>query len=171
MNEYMYYRSDGNKDNPIRTKFKVPIGFLTVKRVQQMLSKKNTYSLDIAKRALKTNQVTGDDRTGKISSWDNNALSTIEADYALKEFLGCRADSADAKLELYKRISIDGYVYQKDLPNKISEKQTINTIYSYFIGAGIDTDLLDQPQTKELNFEDYKDVIGKLVDNETKKIK
>ena len=27
MNEYMYFRNDGNKDNPIRTKFKVPIGY------------------------------------------------------------------------------------------------------------------------------------------------
>ena len=57
-----------------------------------MLSKKNTYSLDIGKRALKTNQVTGEDRTGKISSWDNQALSTIQADFALQEFLGPRAE-------------------------------------------------------------------------------
>ena len=26
MNEYVYYRHDGNKDNPIRTRFKVPVG-------------------------------------------------------------------------------------------------------------------------------------------------
>ena len=136
-----------------------------------MLSKKNTYSLDIGKRALKTNQVTGEDRTGKISSWDNQALSTIEADFALQEFLGPRADSSDAKMELYKRISLDGYAYQKDLPNNISEKQTINTIYAYFIGSGIDTDLLEQPTNKELDFDDYKDVIGKLVSEKNKEYK
>ena len=80
-------------------------------------------------------------------------------------------DSSDAKLEMYKRISVDGYVYQKDLPNNIKEKQTINTIYAYFIGSGIDTDLLEQPTQKEIDFDEYKDVIGKLVSEKNKEYK
>lgn len=52
--EYLYYRHDGNQDNPLRTRYKVPIIYVQIKRVQQMLSKKNTFSLNINKRNLKT---------------------------------------------------------------------------------------------------------------------
>lgn len=62
MDEYVYYRHDGNKNNPIRTRYKVPVGYIHIKRLQQMLQKKNTYSMSIDKRSLKTNQVTGDDK-------------------------------------------------------------------------------------------------------------
>ncbi|ALN97827.1 hypothetical protein Bp8pS_148 [Bacillus phage vB_BpuM-BpSp] len=54
MNEYLYLKHDGHKDDPIRTAYKVPIGYITVRRVQQILSKKNTYSLDISQRNMKT---------------------------------------------------------------------------------------------------------------------
>jgi len=59
--------------------------------IQQILTKKNTYSLDINKRALKTNQITGSNKISRVSDADNNALSIIGADFALKEFLGPRA--------------------------------------------------------------------------------
>ena len=62
LDEYVYYRHDGNKSNPIRTRYKVPVGYIHIKRLQQMLQKKNTYSMSIDKRSLKTNQVTGDDK-------------------------------------------------------------------------------------------------------------
>ena len=56
-----------------------------------MLQKKNTFSTSIDKRSLKTNQVTGDDKVARISDVESYALSTIEADAALREFLGPRA--------------------------------------------------------------------------------
>lgn len=52
--EYLYYRHDNHKDNPIRTRYKVPILYINLRRLQQMLSKKNTYTLDISKRNMKT---------------------------------------------------------------------------------------------------------------------
>lgn len=52
--EYLYYRHDGHEENPIRTRYKVPILYINLRRLQQMLSKKNTYSLDINKRNMKT---------------------------------------------------------------------------------------------------------------------
>ena len=116
-----------------------------------MLSKKNTYSLDISKRSLKTNQVSGDSKIARISDAENFSLSTIGADSALKEFLGPRADANDSKMELYKQISMYGYCYQKDLPNDLRKKQTLNTINSYLIGAGIESDLLED--TNPINIE------------------
>jgi hypothetical protein len=33
-NEYVYYRHDGHKDNPIRTRYRVPVGYVTIKRMR-----------------------------------------------------------------------------------------------------------------------------------------
>jgi hypothetical protein len=95
--------------------------------LQQILSKKNTYSLDISKRTLKTNQVTDDNKIARLTDAENYSLSAIGANYALKELLGPRADSSDGKIDLYKQISMYGYAYQKDLSNDLSEKRTLNT--------------------------------------------
>lgn len=56
LDEYVYYRHDGDKDNPVRTSYRVPVGYLILKRMQQTLSKKNTYSLSISSRNMKTGQ-------------------------------------------------------------------------------------------------------------------
>lgn len=79
----------------------------------------------------------------RISDAENYCLTAMGADYALKEFFGPRADSQDSKTELYKQISMFGYAYMKDLPNDLSKKQTLNTVNTFFIGAGIETDLLE----------------------------
>ena len=65
--EYVYFRHDGYKDNPIRTREKVPTGYITIRRLQQILSKKNTYSLNIDSRNMKTGQVSGEDKIARIS--------------------------------------------------------------------------------------------------------
>jgi len=52
--EYIYYRQDGHEKDPIRSRYKVPVLYINLRRLQQMLSKKNTYSLDINKRNMKT---------------------------------------------------------------------------------------------------------------------
>jgi len=149
LNEYVYFSHDGQKDDPLRTMYEVPIGYIHLRRLQQILSKKNTYSLDINKRNLKTNLVTGDDKIARVTDAENYALSVIEADYALQEFFGARADSSLKKTEMYKQISMYGYTYLKDIPKDISENQVLNTIYALLIGAGIDSDLLDQPIDEE----------------------
>ena len=157
LDEYVYYRHDGHEKDPIRTRYKVPVGYLIIKRVQQFLSKKNTYSLDISQRSMKTNQVTGKSKISRISDGDNNALSAIGADFALKEFMGPRADSSDAKIDMYRDISLYGYVYQKDLSNNLNEKQTLNTVNVYLTGAGFETDLLE-PLPKSVTDDMYKEI-------------
>ena len=90
--EYVYFRHDGNKDDPIRTRYKVPVLEVSMRRLQQVLSKKNTYTLDIDKRNMKTGQVTSDNRIARISDAENYCLLTYKDDSkALKEFLGPRA--------------------------------------------------------------------------------
>ena len=140
--EYVWYRHNGHQSNPIRTRYKVPVLYVNLRRLQQILSKKNTWSLDINKRNLKTGQLSGDNRIARISDAENYCLLTYKTDnYALKEFLSARSDSLDAKNEMYKEISRQGYCYMKDLPNDIKKKQSINTVSILLVGAGLDNDL------------------------------
>lgn len=78
----------------------------------------------------------------RISDMENYCLLSYKNDsVALKEFLGPRADSMDAKQEMYKEISKQGYCYMKDLPNDVSKKQALNTVNVLLLGAMIDNDL------------------------------
>lgn len=65
--EYVYYKHDGFKDDPIRSREQCSVGYVNVRRLQQILSKKNTYSLDIDNRDSRTGQVTGADKIARIS--------------------------------------------------------------------------------------------------------
>lgn len=74
---------------------------------------------------------------------ENYCLLSYKNDsIALKEFLGPRADSMDSKQTMYKDISKQGYFYMKDLPNDISKKQSLNTVNTLLLGAGIDNDMM-----------------------------
>ena len=146
LDEYVYYRHDGDKDNPLRTAYRVPTGYLILKRMQQTLSKKNTYSLSISSRNMKTGTVTGHDKIARLSDIESYSLAAIGADNALKEFLGSRADNMESKTELYKQIGMYGYAYLKDLPENIEKSQAINTVAVYLMGAGLDNDLLNKEE-------------------------
>ena len=108
-----------------------------------MLQKKNAYSLSNTSRSLKTNQVSGEDRIARISNMESSALKAIGSDSILKELMGPRSDSSDAKNEMFKQISMYGYVRQRDLPDDLDKKQTLLTTYSFLLGAGIDSDLME----------------------------
>lgn len=143
LEEYVYLPFESeNKDNPIRTVQKVPVGYLHIKRLQQILSKKNSGSVNISQRSMKTGQVTGDDKNAQLSDVENYALNVLGADYALQEFLGPRADDMVMKDKMVKDIHKQGYATLKDLPSDIKNKQAVNTLDVYFTSAGIMTDLI-----------------------------
>lgn len=153
LDEYIYYRQDGNKDNPIRSPYKVPVGWMPLRRLQQMLFKKNSYNLNIDGRNPKTNQLNSTSKVARITDAENFCLSTYKADYALQEFFGPRADDSVEKLEMYKEISQQGYTQLQNYTNDVKNKQTLNTVDVFFMGAGIMTDLvtndLELIRTKE----------------------
>ena len=56
---------------------KVPCGYCTIKRVQQILSKKNHYATDIDDRSLKTGDVKSESKVAAISEPETYALAAI----------------------------------------------------------------------------------------------
>lgn len=155
MNEFVYYRHDGNKDNPLRTRYKVPVGYLAVKRLQQLLSKKNAYSLSATSRSLKYGQLSGSDKVASVSNMESSALKAIGAQDILRELMGPRSDSMQAKQELNKNISMYGYSRLEDLPDDLTDKTTLNTTFYYLMGAGIESNLLEdnRPEYDDLEEE------------------
>ena len=152
--EYVYMRHEGNKNNPLRSRYKQTVGYIHIRRLQQLLSKKNTYSLSIKQRNLKNNQVTGHDAVARISDLEVSALKAINADATLRELMGPRADSSDMKAQLYNQISTYGYAELNAMDSRLENKRTLNTVAQYLIGAGLDNDLRT----------DYKMLINQLED-------
>lgn len=129
-------------ENPIVTKYEVPVGYVHIKRVQQILSKKNTTSTDISSRSALTGQVVGKDKNARDSDAENFALVTIDAENTLREFLGPRADDLVMKNEMYSEISRKGFVSLEELTSDVNNKITLNAIDVHLIGMGIKSDLV-----------------------------
>jgi len=126
----------------VKTKDAVPVGWLLIKRHQQIVSKKNSLANGIRQRNQRTGQVTGDSKAARESDMENYALQTVGANHALKELMGARADDMHSKKQMYGKISTEGFVQGGELKPDPQGKVTLNTINVLFLGAGIRTDLV-----------------------------
>lgn len=140
LEEYIYYRHT-NPDG-IRSKIPVPVGYVHIKRVQQLLSKKNRYAFDNEEVSLKDGQVKSDSKVASLSEPETLSLAAINANKAIEEFLGPRSDNQEKKNEMYKNIARDGFVALEDLEENIETSTTLNTINTYLLGSGIVSDLV-----------------------------
>lgn len=135
-----YFSRD--KSKPMVTPYKVPVGYIMEKRVQQTAVKKNSTSIHINMRDAKTNQVINGDKNAYQSIDENYCIMVYGAKAAAKEFMSFRADDPVAKEEAYRSIRQNGYVSMADLPDKVENKSTLNMLDIYIIGMGLKTDLV-----------------------------
>ena len=135
-----YASSDPN--NPVITKHECMVGYLNIKRLQQINFKKLGLSTDVSERNMITGQVTGHDKNSRNSDAETTALLTVAANASLKEFMSARADDMVMKKEMNQKILRDGYVSMADLTDKLVNKTTLNSASVFFLGAGIMNDLI-----------------------------
>ena len=135
-----YASQDPN--NPIITKHECLVGYLNIKRLQQLNFKKIGISTDISDRNMITGQVSGHDKNSRNSDQETIALLTVGANTSLKELMSMRADDKVMKDEMNKKIARDGYVAMSELTDKLSNKTTLNSAAVFFMGAGLMTDLV-----------------------------
>lgn len=128
----------------VTSKEKVPVGYIHMKPVQQMVHKKNATSINIDMRDSRTGQVVGDSRVVQFSAPENYGLMALDAKKILKEFLSFRADDMVMKQEAYSNIRRDGYVSMDDLDDNVENKTALNTFDVYLIGMGIKSDLVNE---------------------------
>lgn len=135
------YASD-DPNNPIITKHECLVGYLNLKRMQQINFKKLGLSTDTGERNMLTGQVTGHDKNSRNSDAETTSLLTIGAHESLKEFMSARADDMVMKREMNQKIMKDGYVSLQDLTDEPQNKTALNTTAAFFIGSGLATDLI-----------------------------
>lgn len=131
-----------DKNNPVTTPERVPVGYIHMKRPQQMLRKKNSTSIHIDKRDAITGQVTSEDKNARVSIDEVFCLMTYGAKEAAHEFLSARADDLVMKEEMYSKIRKDGFVSMRDLDDKLENKTSLNTLEMYLTCMGLKSDLI-----------------------------
>lgn len=162
-----YLNANTGTNKKITTPTPIPVGYLHIKRLQQIVRKKNKLTTSIERRDQRTGQVIDEDKGGRMSDYDMYALSTISAYPVMKELYGPRADSMEAKEVMYKAIK-DGTRLPRlsDLPNKMTDKTALNTMNAYILGASLMSNTISDdymlPITKQ-------DLASKRLNHETSK--
>lgn len=147
--QYVYYNHDGS-DN-VRSRYRVPVGYATVRRLQHTRKHKNTYSYDINGRNPYTGALS--ESIGSLSGPEASALEAIGAEAILKEFMGARGDSMDSKNTMYNEINENGYLRLTDMPdNDLSKKSSLSSAAFDLISAGINNDLLGKTDEDKVDF-------------------
>ena len=142
LEDYIYYRQDDPRG--IRSKMKIPVGYVHIKRMQQILSKKNHYAYEASNRSLKTGDVKGeDDKVASISEPEVYALAAIGGYRALEELLGPRGDNQEKKRQMYRQIAKGGYCTLDSMESTRFSSTTLNTINTYLLASGIRSDLIN----------------------------
>lgn len=153
LHQYVYFRHDGAKNDPVRTAQRVPVGYIHIRRLQQILSKKTSYSTEASKRNQLTGQLSGDDAVGRVADEEAYALKTVGAEAVLNELLGPRADNRDKRLQMYQAIERYGYVQYGELKGDLKNQPTINYLDTLLLAAGLKSDLIDKTELLRVSAE------------------
>lgn len=136
-----------DKDNPILSINKVPVGYVHIKRMEQMRGKKNKGSTDVTVRSALTGQVTARDKNGRQNDVENYNDIVSGGEPIVKEFMSMRSDDLVMQSEALASIAEKGYVDINDLTDKVENKTTLNVVDIYFMGMGLKTDLVTKDLT------------------------
>ena len=131
-----------DKSNVVISKEKCLVGYINVKRTQQLLHKKNGLSVSNEKVSPATGQVVGDDKNARDSDIEAAMLVALGAEAILQELHGPRADDYTMKRQMMEDIATKGYVMLEDLESDRTNKITLNTVNTYLLSMGLKTDLV-----------------------------
>ena len=136
---YVYINAKGE---PIESEECMVI-YIHLKRMKQMLTKKNHTSINIEKRDMKTGLLTSDDKGGKETDREFKSLATMGLDYTMDEFARAKADSMEAMDQMSAAILAKGYVEDADITVASDDSLGKNLMNVYLMGAHIHSNLVD----------------------------
>ena len=143
--EYVYRPyQDGNTEDPPGTVNKIMVLDVPVKRLKQMDDVKNHVSTASSRKDPRTGQVTGEDKTARVTDVEAFSLLAQGQYHAAQELYGPMSDDTEAHYAMLRAIQRDGEVELRDLPNDPLNKVTINTINALMIGSGLQSNLITQ---------------------------
>lgn len=117
--------------------------YIHLKRMKQMLTKKNSTAMNIEKRDMKTGLLTSEDKGGKETDREFESLALMGLEYTIDEFARPKADAMAAMSQMSNMIMSQGYVYEKDLEIAKDDSLAKNLLNVYLIGANIHSNLVD----------------------------
>ena len=139
---YMPYKYKDSNGRPLKSK-ECLVVYLPIKRMKQMLTKKNGMSISTKTRDMKTGLLTGVDKNGKESDREFESLATMGLDYTMDEFARPKADSLEAMAQMSNAILTKGYVEDSDITVANNDSIGKNLFNCYLIGAHIHSNLID----------------------------
>ena len=131
-----------DKDHPFVTKNKIMNGYINLRRVQQLVNNKNHIPVTNGKRDPRTSQVTQESKAARISDTEQFALICQGNKKILKEMFGPRGGDPHMRDEMEHQISTTGSASLDEMLDSKFNKTSLNTANVYFIGAGLETDLV-----------------------------
>ncbi|MGL5750468.1 MAG: hypothetical protein ACRCXT_08080 [Paraclostridium sp.] len=137
---YLYTNKDGV---PVNTK-ECMVGYIHLKKVQQFITKKNSMSIDISQRDMKTGLLTGFDKNGKMSDREMESLAILGLDNTMKEFTKPRADAMNAKNAMYNTINTTGMVKLDDIDIDPDDSLSKNLFNTYLIGSHLKSNIISE---------------------------
>ena len=130
------------KGEPVETQECMVI-YIHLKRMKQMLTKKNNTAMNIEKRDMKTGRLIGSDKGGQETDREFESLATMGLDWTMDEFARSRADATGAMTQMSNTILANGYVTDKDIQVSKDDSLGKNMLNVYLLGAGIASNLID----------------------------
>jgi len=140
---YMPYLT-GDTENPPASVYPVLVVDVPIKRLKQMVISKSHTSISNTKRDARTNQVTGDDKTARVTDVETFSLIVQELYATAEEEFGPMSDDSAAMYEMLRLIQRDGEVSLRDLPKDPTNRTTMNTIEMYMLASGLCTNMIEQ---------------------------
>jgi hypothetical protein len=141
--EYVYMPHVTNDlTNVVRSPTPALVGYLNIKRPQQLLEKKNGMSSDINKINALTGQVTSDDKNSTLTNVESINLAAMGSKAILQELMGPRSDDRNMKNSMLEQIEETGSAALSDMEKDKTVKPTLSTINAYLLSMGLQTDLL-----------------------------
>lgn len=136
---YVYTNKDGI---PVETQECLVI-YIHLKRMKQMITKKNHVALNTEKRDMKTGLLTSTDKGGKETDREFESLAVMGLDYTMDEFARPKADAMAAMTQMSNAIMSKGFVSDKDIDVAKDDSIGKNLLNVYLIGAHIHSNLVD----------------------------
>lgn len=117
--------------------------YIHLKRMKQMITKKNSIALNIEKRDMKTGLLVSHDKGGKETDREFESLAIMGLDDTIFEFSRPKADAMSAMSQMSNIITSKGFVSAKELEVSKDDSLGKNLLNVYLIGANIHSNLID----------------------------
>ena len=134
------YKND--KGEPVETQECMVI-YIHLKRMKQMLTKKNNNAMNIENRDMKTGRLVGEDKGGQETDREFESLATMGLDWTMDEFARAKADALGAATQMSNTILTNGFVSDKDIQVSSDDSLGKNMLNAYLLGAHITSNLVD----------------------------